>query len=105
MVYLGKKNFQEKREMTSKKSILPIVFFVLILYFLFSGLGKDPTLIPSPLIGKKIPEFQSKTLLDDTSITEKDLLGNYILLNVWGSWCYACTLEHNNLIDIYETNR
>ena len=57
------------------------------------------------IAGKKIPEFQSKTLLDDTNITEKDLLGNYILLNVWGSWCYACTLEHNNLIDIYETNR
>jgi uncharacterized membrane protein YbaN (DUF454 family) len=38
--------------MIHKLSVLPISIFLVILYFLFSGLSKDPTLIPSPLIGK-----------------------------------------------------
>tara|TARA_B100000575_G_scaffold288929_1_gene289792 strand:+ start:715 stop:1233 length:519 start_codon:yes stop_codon:yes gene_type:complete len=88
--------------MKFKTSIIPITVFLVILYFLFSGLNKDPTIIPSPLIGKKIPSFESKTLIDNEIISNNDLIGNFILINVWGSWCYACTIEHENLIDIYK---
>lgn len=78
---------------------------MVILYFLFSGLNEDPTVIPSPLIGKKIPSFNSKTLIDNKTISNNDLLGNFILINVWGSWCYACTIEHENLINIFKSEK
>ena len=32
------------------------------------------------------------------------MLGKSYILNVWGSWCYGCSLEHNFLIDIYNTD-
>lgn len=89
--------------MRYKLAVLPIPIFIIIIYFLYSGLNKDPTLIPSPLIGKLVPEFSSTTLFDNKVITNKSLLGKPYVLNVWGSWCYGCSLEHNLLIDIYNT--
>ena len=87
--------------MFHKLSVLPILIFLVILYFLYSGLNKDPTLIPSPLIGKAMPTFSSITLIDNQKINNNDLLGEMHILNVWGSWCYACSIEHKHLIDIY----
>ena len=89
--------------MRYKLAVLTIPIFVIIIYFLYSGLNKDPTLIPSPLLGKLVPEFSSTTLFDNKVITNKNLLGKPYMLNVWGSWCYGCSLEHNLLIDIYNT--
>ena len=89
--------------MRYKLAVLPIPIFVIIIYFLYSGLNKDPTLIPSPLIGKLVPEFSSTTLFDNKVITNKSLIGKPYMLNVWGSWCYGCSLEHNLLIDIYNS--
>ena len=89
--------------MRYKLAVLPIPIFIIIIYFLYSGLNKDPTLIPSPLIGKLVPEFSSTTLFDNKVITNKSLLGKPYVLNVWGSWCYGCSLEHNLLIDIYNS--
>ena len=43
--------------MNYKISALPIFIFIGILYFLYNGLYEDPTVIPSPLIGKTLPVF------------------------------------------------
>lgn len=101
MVYSEEIKEKKNLRMLHKLSVLPILIFLVILYFLYSGLSKDPTLIPSPLIGKITPPFASETLLDNQEINNNDLLGEIYILNVWGSWCYACSLEHNHLIDIY----
>jgi len=90
--------------MRYRLSVFPALIFIIILYFLYSGLNKDPTLIPSPLIGKSIPEFMSTTLFDKKNFSNKDLIGEIFILNVWGSWCYGCILEHKSLIDIYKKN-
>lgn len=89
-------------KMTRKISFLPIAIFLIIIYFLFNELNKDPTLIPSPLIGKPVPKFISQTLINNSKITNNDLIGKPYILNVWGSWCYACSIEHDYFIDIYE---
>ena len=83
MVYLVERNYQKIHRMKFKTSIIPITIFMVILYFLFSGLNEAPTVIPSPLIGKKIPSFNSKTLIDNKKISNNDLLGSFILINVW----------------------
>ena len=97
----GRNKIEKKLLMLHKLSVLPILIFLVILYFLYSGLNKDPTLIPSPLIGKAMPTFSSITLIDNQKINNNDLLGEMHILNVWGSWCYACSIEHKHLIDIY----
>jgi len=92
---------------------IPLIIFAVIAVFLFKGMYMNPREIPSPLIGKTVPDF-SLPLLDKpgTEITNKDLLGKPYLLNVWATWCVSCRAEHSTLvrlarsglIDIYGLN-
>jgi cytochrome c biogenesis protein CcmG/thiol:disulfide interchange protein DsbE len=37
-------------------------------------------------------------------LSNTDLLGNYGLLNIFGSWCIACKIEHLFLMKLKENN-
>ena len=81
--------------------LLPAVVFLILVGFLFVGLYKDPSLVPSPLIGKPIPEFSLPSLKDPSvNITNVDLHGQAALINVWATWCVACKQEHGALVEI-----
>ena len=81
------------------RAILPIAIFSVLAGFLYVGLYKDPSLVPSPLIGKPIPSFQLSTLKDaDAIITQDNFKGEIALINVWGTWCVACKQEHAALV-------
>ncbi|MEQ4576797.1 MAG: DsbE family thiol:disulfide interchange protein [Gammaproteobacteria bacterium] len=59
-----------------------------------SGDG-DRDALPSALIGKRAPDFDLPLLHEpDTRVHARDLLGAPYVLNVWGSWCPACQVEH-----------
>lgn len=74
---------------------LPIALFVGLTLVLLSGIGKDPTILPSMLIGKQAPDFDLPLLHDpERSISKQDLLGQQYFINVWGSWCPTCQYEH-----------
>lgn len=79
--------------------LLPISVFGLLVAVFVVGLGKDPTLVPSPLVGKAAPEF-SLPRLDDPAqtLSHRDLLGKTSLVNVWGTWCAGCRQEHDTLL-------
>ncbi len=85
---------------------VPLIIFGVIAAFLFMGLGLNPREIPSPLIGKSVPEF-ALPLLDkpDRQITDKDLLGKPYLLNVWATWCASCRAEHGTLVQLARTGK
>lgn len=77
------------------RAALPVVIFLILAVFLYMGLYKDPSLVPSPLIGKPVPAFTANSLKDPNKVvTDKDLLGGYALVNVWATWCAACKDEH-----------
>jgi cytochrome c biogenesis protein CcmG/thiol:disulfide interchange protein DsbE len=68
-------------------------------WILFIGLGRDPTEIPSPLIGHPMPAFTLDTL-DGGTISSTDLAGQPTVINFWASWCKpACVDEHPVLLD------
>ena len=76
---------------------LPLFLFLLLGVLLAVGLtiADRKTEIPSPLIGKSIPEFSLPLLgQQDVMISRADLLGEPFLLNVWASWCPSCRVEH-----------
>ena len=75
--------------------LLPIAIFAGIGVLLYLGLFRDPSLVPSPLIGKPVPEFalgpvQGRTL----GLSSEDLREEVTLVNVFASWCVACRDEH-----------
>ena len=81
--------------MKALRYLLPLVVFLAIGVFLASGLGKDPRLIPSPLVGKKAPEFSLPSLHEPTRVVSSAALrGKPYLLNIFASWCVSCREEH-----------
>ncbi len=74
---------------------LPLGIFVLMVGLLGYGLGLDPKKVPSPLIEKPVPTFSLPRLhAPQQRISDKDMLGEAWVLNVWASWCVACRAEH-----------
>ena len=74
---------------------LPLAIFILMVGLLAYGLGLDPKKVPSPLIDKPVPAFSLARLhAPQQQISNKDLLGEVWVLNVWASWCVACRAEH-----------
>jgi cytochrome c biogenesis protein CcmG/thiol:disulfide interchange protein DsbE len=85
---------------------IPLILFVVLAIVLYRGLSLNPTELPSALVGKTLPSFQLPTLLDEKKIvTEKDIQGDIVLLNVWGTWCVYCKYEHPFLLDIAKSGR
>jgi len=82
------------------KYLLPVVLFFVLVGFLFDGLYKHPSEVPSPLIGKSVPQFSLPRLSDTNTFTDKEFLGKVSLLNVWATWCFACRQEHPVLNDL-----
>lgn len=74
--------------------LVPIGLFVLLSYFLWRGLSLDPHELPSVQIGKVLPQFHVQQLQNpDQSFGTEDLYKKVSLLNVWASWCQACSEE------------
>ena len=88
-----------------KRFLLPLVAFIALVVFLGRGLTLDPREVPSPLIGKQAPVFRLTELLEPgKTISDRDMLGQVWLLNVWASWCVSCREEHPVLMDLAKLN-
>lgn len=79
--------------------LLPLLAFIALAVLLFVGVrmnsGKDTSAIPSPLIGKQAPALNLPELnMPQQSIGLQDLKGRAFVLNIWGSWCVSCRIEH-----------
>lgn len=80
---------------------LPLIMMVILGGFLFKGLFLNPQAMPSALEGKPMPDFSETTVLaPERVVTKADLKGQIYLLNVWGTWCPSCRIEHPFLLDL-----
>lgn len=81
--------------------LLPIVVFGALLALFVVGLNRDPSYVPSPLLGKPAPEFELPRLEDPANTVKRaDLLGDVSLVNVWATWCVGCRQEHPFLVEL-----
>jgi len=71
--------------------------------FLLVGLDRDPGLLPSVLLDKAAPAFDTERLYPEKQtrvdsaagmISSEALKGEVWVLNIWASWCEACIGEH-----------
>jgi cytochrome c biogenesis protein CcmG, thiol:disulfide interchange protein DsbE len=85
--------------------LLPAAVFVgLVLVLAFGiSLNRDPSKVPSALIGKAVPNFSLAPVKGrDLGLSTADLGGEVSLVNVFASWCLPCREEHPVLIRMKE---
>ncbi len=74
---------------------VPVGGFLLLAGVFASGLGRDPSRLPSALIGKQIPRFDLPPVKGRSlGLSSANLLGEVSLVNAFASWCVACREEH-----------
>ncbi len=76
-------------------TVAAVIVGVGLLAALFGfGLGRDPSVIRSPLLGRRAPDFALRTLDGSRWVRLADLRGQVVVVNFWASWCAACREEH-----------
>ncbi|MCF8236985.1 MAG: TlpA family protein disulfide reductase [Saprospiraceae bacterium] len=76
-------------------------FWILAGGLLLALFGKYLYLKPRFVQGEVAPPF-SAPLRDRTTFSLKDLKGDYILLDFWGSWCGPCRQANPGLVRLYK---
>ncbi len=79
------------------RMIVPLLVFVGLVGLLVAGLqtAEDRKKVASPLIGKPVPAIALPALHEpEVERSSEQLRGEPWILNVWGSWCWACRVEH-----------
>jgi len=88
----------EQRPQSSRRRLLftlPAFAFGGIAAALIAGLGRDPRVVPSALVGRPVPSFALPPVPGRTlGLSSENLVGEVSLVNVFASWCTACLEEH-----------
>ena len=86
------------------KFLIPALVFLGLAIGLGLGLSKDPSVVPSALIDKPVPEFALGPVLGaERGLASEDLrAGAVSLVNVFASWCGPCRAEHPLLMKLAE---
>ena len=77
--------------------IIPSILFVLILstFFYLLITERNPLELPSNLLDKNVPIFETKSLLKNENFVSSKEFGNEIILvNFFATWCKPCRDEH-----------
>ncbi|MGP5272289.1 DsbE family thiol:disulfide interchange protein [Psychrobacter faecalis] len=99
----------DKKTKTMKKSqikiwfLIPLIVFVGFIIMLYLRLGQPTDIVTNTALERPVPTFELP-LLSDTSrmMTNDNLPEQPFLMNIWGSWCPTCIVEHPFLMQLEE---
>ena len=85
-----------------KKISFNLISNILILVVIGVFVGRYIYMKPKFVNGESAPNFASP-LIDGRDWELKNLDGNYVLIDFWGSWCGPCLREIPELKELYDT--
>ena len=75
--------------------LVPIGIFIAVIVAFVAGLQRDPSILPSMLIGKPLPAFALAPMRPGAQgFSSAELAGEPVMVNVFASWCVVCKEEH-----------
>jgi cytochrome c biogenesis protein CcmG/thiol:disulfide interchange protein DsbE len=81
--------------------LLPLVVIAAFAVAFYVQIGNDPQKLPSALIDKPLPTFNLPPIDGNgPGVSNADVKGKVVLINVWASWCPPCRVEHPILMGI-----
>ena len=83
-----------------KRVLLPLPFVAILTAILWFGFGKDPSNVPSPLVGKPAPNFVLKSTSGKT-VSLKSFRGKPVVVNFFANYCDTCKAEEPYLVQAY----
>lgn len=74
--------------------LLPVVVFAIVGSVFLWGLQYADDRLPSPLVGRSVPEFSLPPINGmKNGLSSANLRGEVSIVNVWASWCVPCRIE------------
>ena len=77
--------------------VLPLIIFILLLsaFFYLLVIDRNPSEIPSNLLNKNVPAFETNTLFKNKKfISTNEFRKEITLVNFFATWCKPCLDEH-----------
>ncbi len=103
------KGTDKKGNQTMKKSqiriwfLIPLIIFAAFIVMLYFRLGQPTEIVTNTALERPVPAFELPLLSDTSRIMTNDNLPDQpFLMNVWGSWCPTCIIEHPFLMQLEE---
>ena len=103
------KGTDKKGNQTMKKSqiriwfLIPLVIFAAFIVMLYFRLGQPTEIVTNTALERPVPAFELPLLSDTSRIMTNDNLPDQpFLMNIWGSWCPTCIIEHPFLMQLEE---
>lgn len=83
--------------------LIPLIVFIGLIVMFFTRLGKPTEVVFDNAINRPVPTFDLPLLSDPSkNVTNADLPDQPFLINVWGSWCPTCIVEHPFLVQLQQ---
>jgi len=83
--------------------LVPLIVFLGLMVMLYMRLGKPTDIVANMALERPVPTFELPLLADTSRIMTNDNLPDEpFLMNIWGSWCPTCIIEHPFLMQLEE---
>ena len=78
--------------------IIPLIFSlsILLVFFYLLIIDRKPSELPSVLLDKNVPKFETMSLFKEKEFVSSEVFGNKKqLVNFFATWCKPCRDEHS----------